>query len=222
MVHRTHQQPKAGAGSLKQKAHEEILQRILAGQFAPGDLLNRRSVAREFGMSTAPVHEAMLQLEREGFLEALPRLGTRVRLVTREDVRGNMVLREALECQAVRMISGERIRRAQRALAPLAAAADQQGATMDKRARAEVAFHLALVELAGCEALAREYRRVMRIGLFHHINSLMEMPVLAPADCHGALLRKLTKASPDAAEAAMRAHIWSGKPQGLRETDAKE
>jgi DNA-binding GntR family transcriptional regulator len=201
---------------LKQRAYDAILERILGGQFAPGELLNRRGAAQELGMSAAPVHEAMIQLERDGFLEALPRLGTRVRAAGREDVRGHLIVREALECQAARLICGERVRQAMPRLKPLAATADSVAQSDADRARQEVAFHVALVELADCPALLREYRRVMQIGLFYRINLAMNMPLREPAHRHLALIKELCAESPEAAEKACRRHVWSGKPDSLK------
>lgn len=201
---------------LKQRAYEQILEQILDGAFAPGELLNRRGVALQLQMSSAPVHEAMIQLERDGFLEVLPRQGTRVRAACREDVRGHLVVREALECQAARMVCGERVRQALSHLRPLAEAADAVASSDTARAHAEVAFHVALVELAGCPALLREYRRVMQIGLFYRITLLMNMPSHEPADRHLALLDDLCSASPEIAANAVSKHIWTGKPDSLR------
>lgn len=207
---------KSGQFPLKQRAYDAILERILGGQFTPGELLNRRGVAQQLGMSSAPVHEAMIQLERDGFLEALPRLGTRVRSACREDVRGHLIVREALECQAARLICGECVQQALPRLKPLAAAADSVAQSDSDRARQEVSFHVALVELADCPALLREYRRVMQIGLFYRINLVLNMPLLKPAHRHLALLKELCADSPEAADRACRRHVWSGKPDSLK------
>jgi DNA-binding GntR family transcriptional regulator len=208
---------KSGQLPLKQQAYDAILERILEGQFKPGELLNRRGVALQLGMSAAPVHEAMIQLERDGFLEALPRLGTQVRSACREDVRGHLIVREALECQAARLICGERVRQAMPRLRPLAAAADSVAQSDTDRAHQEVSFHVALVELADCPALLQEYRRVMQIGLFYRINLVMNMPLREPAHRHLALLKELCADSPEAAEKASRCHVWTGKPDSLKE-----
>ncbi len=152
--------------TLKQRAYQTIRRRILTGHYRPGELLNRRSVAAELGMSAAPVHEAMLQLERDGFLEALSRIGTRVRTASREDVRGQLIVREALECQAARLICGAPIARNRERLFPLANALDALEPLDPKSAGQEVTFHCALVKLADCPSLLREYQRVMQIVSF--------------------------------------------------------
>lgn len=198
--------------SLKKRAYEELQSRILSGVYAPGDLLNRRGVAADLGMSVAPVHEAMIQLERDGFLEALPRHGTRVRSGSRADVYGHLVVREALECQAARMICGAPLQRRMAELLPLADLADAALEALLRRAEHEVTFHLALVETADCPALLREYRRVMQLGLFFRINLLMALPAREPASRHRHLLETLAAATPAQAEECMRAHVWSGKP----------
>src|ERR1700704_5145878 len=91
--------------SLAAEAYEFVKQRILRGQLPMGQVISRRKVAAELGMSFLPVSEALLRLEFEGLLESRPRAGTRVRIPSREDVRGHYVVREALEAQAARLFS---------------------------------------------------------------------------------------------------------------------
>jgi len=206
--------------TLKQRAYADILGRILDGRYASGDLLNRRGVAKELKMSPAPVHEAMIQLEQDDLLEALPRHGTRVRTTRKEDVRGHLVVREALECQAARMICGERLRRNLRNLKELALKADLPSPERSFRLKHEVSFHIALVELAECPVLLREYSRVMRVGLFYQINLLIAAPFdEPPLNRHLALLEGLCIDTPAKAEERARRHIWSGKTMRIMEGD---
>src|ERR687888_628079 len=86
--------------SLAAEAYEFVKQRILRGQLPMGQVISRRKVAAELGMSFLPVSEALLRLEFEGLLESRPRAGTRVRIPSPEDVKGQYVVREALEVQA--------------------------------------------------------------------------------------------------------------------------
>src|SRR5262245_59231375 len=91
--------------SLASEAYEFVKQRILRGQLPMGQVISRRKVAAELGMSFLPVSEALLRLEFEGLLESRPRAGTRVRIPSREDVRGHYVVREALEVQAAMLFA---------------------------------------------------------------------------------------------------------------------
>src|SRR6266478_5808925 len=91
--------------SLAAEAYNVVRQRILRGELVLGQAISRRKLAAELGMSFLPVSEALLRLEVEGLLESRPRAGTRVRIPTREDVRGHFIVREALEVQAARLFA---------------------------------------------------------------------------------------------------------------------
>src|SRR5579864_3687535 len=87
------------------EAYVTVRERILRGELAIGEVISRRKLAAELGMSFLPVSEALLRLEHEGLLESRPRAGTRVRVPTREDVMGHYVVREALEVQAAMLFA---------------------------------------------------------------------------------------------------------------------
>src|SRR5436305_3509041 len=87
------------------EAYVVIRERILRGEIAIGHVISRRKIAAELGMSFLPVSEALLRLELEGLLESRPRAGTRVRIPSREDVRGHYIVREALEVQAAMLFA---------------------------------------------------------------------------------------------------------------------
>src|SRR4029079_6270424 len=91
--------------SLAAEAYAIVRQRILSGELALGQVISRRKLAAELGMSFLPVSEALLRLECEGLLESRPRAGTRVRIPSPEDVKGHFVVREALEVQAARLFA---------------------------------------------------------------------------------------------------------------------
>src|SRR5882672_2045505 len=86
--------------SLSSEAYEIVRNRILRGELKLGQVISRRKLAEELGMSFLPVSEALLRLELEGLLESRARAGTRVRIPSPEDVQGHYVVREALEVQA--------------------------------------------------------------------------------------------------------------------------
>src|SRR5258705_10869709 len=95
----------AETASLAAEAYGVVRQRIARGELTLGEAVSRRQLAAELGMSFLPVSEALLRLEFEGLLESRPRAGTRVRIPSREDVRGHYVVREALEVQAAMLFA---------------------------------------------------------------------------------------------------------------------
>src|SRR4029077_18849558 len=85
------------------EAYGIVRKRIVRGKVRLGQVISRRKLAAELGMSFLPVSMAFLRLEFEGLLESRPRAGTRVRIPSREDVRGHYLVREALEVEAARL-----------------------------------------------------------------------------------------------------------------------
>src|SRR3984957_4904332 len=98
---------------LAAEAYTTVRDRIIRGALAIGQVISRRKLATELGMSFLPVTEALIRLENEGLLESRPRVGTRVRVPTRQDIEGHYVVREALEVQAARLFA-ERAERGER------------------------------------------------------------------------------------------------------------
>jgi DNA-binding GntR family transcriptional regulator len=76
---------------------------IIAGAFAPGDHIAEGSLAQQFGVSRAPVREAMIQLEREGLLVFDKRGAARVKAFTEDDFEEIFSLRLELEIMAARL-----------------------------------------------------------------------------------------------------------------------
>lgn len=204
------------AVSFARKGYDFLLGQILAGHWPPGEEINRRLVAEQLGMSLAPVNEAITQLQVEGYLEVSPRRQTRVRVIRREEVRGLLILREAIECQAARLYCGEPVIRNKKRLASLAAAVDKTRAGSRENEDAECALHAALIELVASPLLLDEFHKVMRRRLFYMINRVMPGREQLPLDNHRRLLRKLESTDPDTAESAMRLHLERGREGILR------
>src|SRR5260370_4322892 len=92
-------------GSLAEQAYTRILDKILKGEYPLGAALSGRKLGSEFGMSFLPISEAIKRLEQEGLVESRPRVGTRVRVPTPQDLRDRHIIREALEAQSARLFA---------------------------------------------------------------------------------------------------------------------
>ena len=200
----------ATATALNSKVYEEIRERVLNRELLPGETVDRRKIAEELGTSLAPVQQAISRLAAEGLLEIQPRRGTRVRVIQHEDVRGHLILREALECQAARMYCGEPIKEHHDELLPLARELDGREANLPEHWKTEVEFHRMLVEMTDCAVLLDEYDRVIQLGLFYAVNMLIPRGEIEQFS-HVELLKELGEAAPDEAERLVRAHVRSGK-----------
>lgn len=192
------------------QVYEHILTQLMRRELRPGDLLDRKQIAQELEVSLIPVSDAVQRLTQEGFLTTRRRRGTFVRSPGIEDVRGQFLLREAIECQCARLYCGAPISAAHRQLRPLARAVDKAAAAGKSIGTEDLAFHRALVGLTECDALIQCFQRVANLNLFHEV-SVISPTRPATYDKHVALLDDLCKASPDQAEARIRSNLRSGK-----------
>lgn len=199
------------AQSYADRAHDFLLTEIMEGRLLPGDEVNRRQVAERLGVSLAPVSEAVSQLESEGFLEVAPRRQTRVRIIRKEEVRGLLIIREAMECQAARLYAGKRVEENEEALLALATEVDNSKPGTAANEHAECRFHEALVGLVDCPFLSEEFSKIMRRKLFNKLNAVMPWTSQPPLDCHCDLVRNLKQATSDEAEVLIRRHLERGR-----------
>jgi DNA-binding GntR family transcriptional regulator len=87
---------------LRDQIKEVLLARILEGEYAPGQRIVELQVAGEFGVSQAPVREALRELEALRLIVSEPHRGARVREVTTRELAEVYPVRAALEEEAAR------------------------------------------------------------------------------------------------------------------------
>ena len=192
--------------SLAAEAYQFVKQRILRGELVLGQVISRRKLAVELGMSFLPVSEALLRLELEGLLESRPRAGTRVRIPTREDVRGHYVVREALEVQAAMLFALVASPEDHAELQKLAARVDAISASeQSSYLPAHERLHRRIAEGARCPALSEALEKT------HALASTWYCAAWQPADAsprrHQDLADALAAGDPSKAADAMRRHV---------------
>ncbi|MDZ4851257.1 MAG: GntR family transcriptional regulator [Pirellulaceae bacterium] len=192
------------------RVYHHILKQLLRRNIRPGQLLDRRKIAEELEVSLIPVSDAVQRLSYEGFLTARHRQGTFVVSPSVEDVCGQLLLREAIECQCARLYCGGPVKKSQRRLHLLASKADRAADSGRPIWSEDFEFHQALVALTECKALIDCFSRVVKLSMFHQI------AIIAPIrkttyKHHVELLNKLCVASSDEADSAIRQHIRAGK-----------
>jgi DNA-binding GntR family transcriptional regulator len=89
--------------SEKNRIYQELRKEILTLTLSPRVLLVESALAERFGVSKAPVREALAILQRDGLVEALPRKGYLVTPLTVNDVHELFHLRMVLEGAAAEL-----------------------------------------------------------------------------------------------------------------------
>lgn len=217
---------------LAERVYDRLRDTILAGVLRPGAPLSRRSLAEEFGVSSIPVAAALQRLETEGFVESRARAGTRVKVPTPDAIRGNYILREALETHSARLFAEvatatqrQRLRQRARHLDAAYERLIRQGAAWggDQHVRFEkthVAFHIRVAEGAQCRELTEAIER-SRVLLFNWLFSAAGQIEPLPAAWHEQLAEALAEAAPAVAAEAMRTHVRFRREEAIAKAQAE-
>jgi DNA-binding GntR family transcriptional regulator len=91
-----------GLASLELLAYEHLKEAIITLIFPPDMPLYELHISEQLGISKTPIHTAMVQLEREGFVVTVPYKGSRVSPITLQQMTHLFELREAIERQVIR------------------------------------------------------------------------------------------------------------------------
>ena len=96
------------ADSKTKVLYQQVREKIVSGEIKPGAILTEAGLSDEYGVSKAPVREALVLLGHEGFVEPMPRIGHVVATFTVQDVLETFHLRSILEAEAAGL-AAERI-----------------------------------------------------------------------------------------------------------------
>ncbi|MET0700385.1 MAG: GntR family transcriptional regulator [Mycobacterium sp.] len=134
--------------TLVELAGTRLRDAILSGALAPGEKILEEQLCADFGISRAPLREALRLLAQQGLVEHLPRRGSRVTDWSPEDIRQLFELRGVLERHAIE--SALPLPNPSADLCPVRDALAQMRSAVSELERddAHRAFHAAVVGLA--------------------------------------------------------------------------
>lgn len=184
---------------------------IVTRQLRPGTRLSESVIARDMGISRAPVREAARLLEASGLVEYIPNRGFFVRQVSAEALDHLYELRIVIEVAAARRLirRGEdgTIDRLQAQIAEMHQVADSEADVLTQ-VESDLEFHRMLCEGSGNPKFQDVFRQIatetefsiMVVG--HIYDDAHRM-----ADTHQPILNALRKGDEAEAEGALRFHI---------------
>ncbi|WP_412553962.1 GntR family transcriptional regulator [Shimia sp. MIT1388] len=197
-------------------AYGALLMEIREGRLSPGDRLRETDLATRFGVSRTPVREAIRQLEADGLVTHLPRVGATVRKLDYSEVMELYEMRSVLECTAARMAA----RMASDVeITELAAICEEiaKAGKGTEASRLNRQFHRALLEAAKNRFLIKSMLALQKAMLILGRTTLADEERFESAIAeHAAILDALSARDGDAAENAMRAHISAGQRARIR------
>ncbi len=203
-------QSAAPRASLNERVYETLKRRLVSRELGPGEKVSLHELAASLGVSRSPVHHALTRLVSEGLLTVKSRRGYYVTALTEAAIAEGYDVRLALELQAaetaVGRVAGAGLRRF-RALHEATVAAVSH-AEWDA---ANAFFHEHQVDLAGNSLLSRFYRE-LSVNLMMQVirGGKLEGGSYLPTE-HGAIVDAYETGDLEAARAAIRAHIATGR-----------
>ena len=194
---------------LSDQVKDHLLQAILAGQYLPGSRIVETRVARDLGISQAPVREALRDLEALGVVESTAYQGARVRRPGKAELLEAYGVRAELELLGARLALPRLLEadfaELQAYLDALEAAASEGDA--HEEARIDARFHSRLIEIAGNQTLERVWRYLEPVSRTYITLVIPGMNPHEIADLHHPILAALRAGDPAKAEEAVRRHF---------------
>jgi len=196
--------------SLADGVYQRLVEAIHSGTLAGGAALHVADLAAQFNVSPSPVRDAISRLAGEGLAVNNSNRRTTVVTFSRKDIVETFQLRGILEGGAVFLAAQrvtptqlEELRRVADECDSLAADPAQKKAKLDLDNR----FHLLLAEAGGNAVLHQEIARCnRRVRAIQWLK--LDPPTLKQAHPeHLKILAAVEKRDPQAAQAAMNAHL---------------
>lgn len=194
---------------LSEQIKEQLIEDLLNKKYKPGDKLIESSLAKQFGVSQAPVREALKALAEMGFVTVEPYKGTTVRSMTKDELWETFTVRAALESLAAG-IAAEKITDKQ--IGELEALVDKMIKTAEagdvfERAQINNQFHSEILNISGHKLIMKLSNSMRFTTWSHATGTFTTMGSVEIAKRHNAIIDALKRHDSEAASRIMREHI---------------
>lgn len=196
--------------ALSQKVAKMLTDAIMSGKLKPGARVSESAIARDLGVSRAPVREAGRLLESAGLLISRPNRGFFVRTMDSEDLDSLYELRMVIEREAAARLARQgagavipTLRRQLETMVDLAGTDD-----IAAQVQADMQFHRLMIEACGNRRFLSVFEQVaseiqLCVALIGHVNDAPDNI----ARNHEMIIEALEAGDEEAARAAMDYHI---------------
>jgi DNA-binding GntR family transcriptional regulator len=199
------------SSSLVELTMNQLRREILAGALVPGERLVEEQFTKKYGISRAPLREALRLLGEQGMVEHLPRRGVRVATLSPLDAEELFEVRDVLERFAITRAlpcTPADLHRVRAELATMRRAATT--GDLLELADAHRRFHVELVALSGHRQLLLAYEPILlKLQMHMALNLRRESEIAAPLDGirrHAVLLEAVASNELETVIAALASH----------------
>lgn len=192
--------------SLTALAAKELKQAIVSGRFRPGERLVEMDLSQRFGISRAPIREAIRELAGDGLVEIRPNRGSFVACPSIDQLQQMILVRAIVEGSAARLVTFHRRPSSFKLLASILDRLDAANAEKDDMRVRELhwSFHSAICEEARNPYLLQSWTSISNLIRLYHSLTLNSETV---GRNNRVFLWSLEHTEPAYAEALLRSQI---------------
>jgi GntR family transcriptional regulator, rspAB operon transcriptional repressor len=193
-----------------ERVYRDLRRRIRDLDLMPGQRIDKNELSTQYGVSRAPLSEAIARLAAEGLVDVIPQSGSFVAPIRPQDIRDSLMIRTGIEIEAVRraaqLASGELIAKLDDNIKQQSAAV--QANDMPKLDDLDEGFHMLIMEAINSPRalqLLDATRAILDRPRYH------ALPIYGrPNDTfaeHQRICDAIRTRDPELAAAAMRIHL---------------
>jgi DNA-binding GntR family transcriptional regulator len=199
--------------SIADQVRDSITTAIIEGTLKPGDRLTEIQLNKQFGISRAPIREALITLEEKGFITILPRKGAFVKEIKKKDVEAIIPIRVHLEGYAARAaidnMNDEKLENMSRSIKKMEMSAEQDDFVNFVKSHYE--FHDNFIQATQNEYLIKIAGDLLKITMWYRfIVKYFHAASDYSIKKHKQILRHFEKKDKDKAEKIVKEHIEAG------------
>ncbi|MCX8117751.1 MAG: GntR family transcriptional regulator [Desulfobacterota bacterium] len=205
--------------TIRKKVYDYLREKLLSGEIPPHERLIETKIAKEIGTSRTPVREALHNLEIEGLIESIPRVGYVVKSTSEKEVEEICEIRRVIEELAIQWAMGKARDRLIEELKENIAQAESKVASGEVKAFVELdaQFHEIIAKHSGSQRLLELAQTLRRHMLRYRVQSIyLADNVLRAIEGHKRILEAIQRGELSAAKEAIEHHLKQSKIDVLR------
>lgn len=199
---------------IRKQVYHHLREKILSQAIKPSSRLVEARIAKEIGISRTPVREALHLLEKDGFVEAIPRVGYRVKKLEWEELNEIFEIRKVNEnlacCWALDHIDDKSLKRLEKNIEKTEQALEK--GTPEQFLAYDEEFHEILVSSAGSKNLFELCQQLRRLMLRYRAASIKTASAVRTAlNEHRMILECLKNKDKNCLKEALNEHLNHSK-----------
>lgn len=208
---------------IRKQVYEHLRDQILNHAIAPNSRLVEAQIAKELGISRTPIREALHLLEKDGFVESIPRVGYIVKKLAQDELDEIFEIRLAIEklvcTRAVDKIDDVSIQQLEKNIAKTKAAIKNN--TPQHFLAIDEEFHEILVKSAGSKLLFNLCQQLRRLMLRYRAASIKMAPSVEHAlEGHIRIVKALKEKDAKGLREELIAHLNYSKDDIRKQANA--